>query len=35
VWRHGGHVARTVHRRALILDDPFPLTVSVEDLQRP
>jgi Uma2 family endonuclease len=34
-WSARRYVAHTVHRRALILDDPFPLTVPFEDLQRP
>jgi Uma2 family endonuclease len=34
-WSGRRYVAHAVHRRALILDDPFRLTVSYEDLQRP
>lgn len=34
-WSGRRYVARAVHRRALILDDPLRLTVTFEDLQRP
>jgi Uma2 family endonuclease len=34
-WSGCRYVAHTVHRRALILDDPFRLTVTFEELQRP
>jgi Uma2 family endonuclease len=33
-WSGRRYVAHTVHRRALILDEPFPLTVTFEELQR-
>lgn len=33
-WSGRRYVAHAVHRRALILDEPFPLTVTFEDLQR-
>jgi Uma2 family endonuclease len=34
-WSGRRYVAHAVHRRALILDDPFRLTVTFEELQRP
>jgi Uma2 family endonuclease len=34
-WSGRRYVAHTVHRRALILDDPLRLTVTFEELQRP
>ncbi len=34
-WSGRRYVAHTVHRRALILDDPVRLTVTFEELQRP
>jgi len=34
-WSGRRYVVRTVHRRALILDEPLRLTVTFEDLQRP
>jgi Uma2 family endonuclease len=33
-WSGRRYVAHAVHRRALILDDPFPVTVTFEELQR-
>lgn len=33
-WSGRRYVAHAVHRRALILDEPFPLTVTFEELQR-
>jgi hypothetical protein len=34
-WSSRRYVVQAVHHRALILDDPFRLTVTFEDLQRP
>jgi Uma2 family endonuclease len=34
-WSGRRYVVHTVHRRALILDEPLRLTVTFEDLQRP
>ena len=34
-WSGRRYVVRAVHHRALILDEPFRLTVTFEDLQRP
>jgi Uma2 family endonuclease len=34
-WSGRRYVVRTVHRRALILDEPLRLTVTFDDLQRP
>lgn len=34
-WSGRRYIASTVHHRALILDQPFPLTVTFDDLQRP
>lgn len=34
-WSRRRYVASTVHHRALILDEPLPLTVTFDDLQRP
>ena len=34
-WSGRRYVVQAVHRRALILDDPFRLTATFEDLQRP
>jgi Uma2 family endonuclease len=34
-WSGRRYVASAVHQRALILDPPFPVTVTFEELQRP
>lgn len=34
-WSGRRYVAHAVHRRALILDEPFQLAVTFDDLQRP
>jgi Uma2 family endonuclease len=34
-WSRRRYIASTVHHRALILDEPLPLTVTFDDLQRP
>jgi hypothetical protein len=34
-WSRRRYIASTVHYRALILDEPLPLTVTFDDLQRP
>jgi len=34
-WSGRRYVARAVHQRALILDHPFPVTTTFEELQRP
>ncbi len=34
-WSRRRYIAATVHHRALILNDPFPLTITFDDLQRP
>lgn len=34
-WSRRRYVASTVHHRAHILDEPLPLTVTFDDLQRP
>jgi len=34
-WSSRRYVVRAVHRRALILDEPFRLTATFDDLQRP
>ena len=34
-WSGRRYVVQAVHRRALILDEPFRLTATFEDLQRP
>lgn len=34
-WSRRRYVANTVHHRALILDEPMPVTASFDDLQRP
>jgi hypothetical protein len=34
-WSGRRYVVSTVHRRALILDEPLRLTATFEDLQRP
>lgn len=34
-WSGRRYVVRAVHRRALILDEPFRLTATFDDLQRP
>jgi Uma2 family endonuclease len=34
-WSGRRYVVRAVHRRALILDEPFPLTATFDDLQSP
>jgi hypothetical protein len=34
-WSGGRYAVSTVHRRALILDEPLRLTATFEDLQRP
>ena len=34
-WSSRRYVVHAVHRRALMLDEPFRLTATFEDLQRP
>ncbi len=34
-WSRRRYIASTVHRRAIILDEPLQLTVTFDDLQRP
>jgi Uma2 family endonuclease len=34
-WSRRRYTVSTVHHRALILDEPLPLTVTFDDLQRP
>ena len=34
-WSSRRYVVQDVHRRALILDEPFRLTATFDDLQRP
>lgn len=34
-WSGRRYIASAVHHRCLILDEPLPLTVTFEDLQRP
>jgi Uma2 family endonuclease len=34
-WSRRRYIASTVHHRALILDEPLPLTITFGDLQRP
>jgi len=34
-WSRRRYIATTVHHRALILDEPLPLTITFDDLQRP
>jgi Uma2 family endonuclease len=34
-WSRRRYIASTVHHRALILDEPLPLTITFDDIQRP
>jgi hypothetical protein len=34
-WSGRRYIVQAVHRRALILDEPFRMTATFEDLQRP